>query len=92
MSKHIYKNTPIKIVTKLGSKGLTTDYAFLVNFDDKYLLERNSEGQLIIRDESICNFLVTITRAKIKTYIFTGEKDLPTYLDWVGNDLIDELL
>jgi hypothetical protein len=92
MEKHVYKNTPIKIVTKLGSKGLTTDYAFLVNFDDKYLLERNTEGNLTISDESICNFLVTITRAKIKTYIFTSEKDLPTYLNWVGNDLIEELL
>jgi len=91
MAKHVYKNTPIKIVTKLGSKGLTTDYSFLVNFDDKYLLERNSEGQLSISDESICNFLVTMTRAKIKTYIFTSEKELPTYLNWVGNDLIEEL-
>ena len=92
MAKHVYKNTPIKIVTRLGSKGLTTDYAFLVNFDDKYLLERNSEGILTISDESICNFLVTITRAKIKTYIFTSERDLPTYLNWIGNDLIEELL
>lgn len=92
MAKHVYKNTPIKIVTKLGSKGLTTDYSFLVNFDDKYLLERNSEGQLSITDESICNFLVTITRAKIKSYIFTSQKELPTYLNWVGNDLIEEIL
>ncbi|MBI1939859.1 MAG: AAA family ATPase [Ignavibacteriales bacterium] len=92
MAKHVYKNTQIKIVTRLGSKGLTTDYAFLVNFDDKYLLERNAEGILAISDESICNFLVTITRAKIKTYIFTGEKDLPTYLQWVGNDLVEEIL
>jgi superfamily I DNA/RNA helicase len=92
VAKHVYKNTPIKIVTRLGSKGLTTDYAFLVNYDDKYLLERNTEGILTISDESICNFLVTITRAKIRTYIFTGESDLPTYLNWVGNDLIEELL
>lgn len=92
MAKHVYKNTQIKIVTRLGSKGLTTDYAFLVNFDDKYLLEKNAEGVLAISDESICNFLVTITRAKIKTYIFTGERNLPTYLQWVGNDLVEEIL
>jgi len=82
IQKHIYKNTPIKIATILGSKGLTRDYTFLVNFDNKYLLERNGK-KLSVTDGSICKFLVALTRAKIKTYIYTSGNIYPTYLEWI---------
>ncbi len=90
MPKHIYKNTPIKIATILGSKGLTTDYTFLVNFDDKYLLDHAPDGSAVITDVSICKFLVALTRAKTKTYIYTSENALPTYLKWIGDEFIEE--
>jgi len=90
IGKNIYKDIPIKIVTILGSKGLTRDITFLVNFDDKYLLERDGKS-LKTTDASICKFLVSLTRATIKTYIFTGEPKYPTYLDWIGNEYLTEI-
>jgi superfamily I DNA/RNA helicase len=92
IAKNIYKNTPIKIVTILGSKGLTTDYAFLVNFDDRYLLDHSTDRKGTITDVSICKFLVALTRAKMKIYVFTSESNLPTYLKWIGSELIEEQL
>lgn len=90
IGKNIYKDTPIKIVTILGSKGLTRDITFLVNFDDKYLLERDGKS-LITTDSSICKFLVSLTRATTKTYIFTGESKYPTYVEWIGNEFLSEI-
>ncbi len=89
IQKHIYKNTPIKIATILGSKGLTRDYTFLVNFDNKYLLEQNGK-KLSVTDGSICKFLVALTRAKTKTYIYTSENRYPTYLEWIGKEFIED--
>lgn len=90
IGKNIYKDTSIKIVTILGSKGLTRDVTFLVNFDDKYLLERDGRS-LKITDTSICKFLVSLTRATTKTYIFTSESKYPTYVDWIGNEYLNEI-
>ncbi len=85
VKKHIYKNIPIKITNILGAIGLTTDYAFLVNFDDQYLLDNKN-----VTDKSICQFLVALTRAKTKTYIFTSKNDYPTYLQWIENQFFEE--
>ena len=78
----IYKNTPVKITNILGSKGLTKDYVFLVNFDDKYLI--GDKGK--ITDEKICNFLVALTRAKKRVYIFFQKS--PTFVEWIDNSFI----
>ncbi|MBU1626536.1 AAA family ATPase, partial [bacterium] len=61
ISRNIFRDIPIKIVTILGSKGLTRDVSFLVNFDDRYLLERDGQN-LIPSDTKICGFLVSLTR------------------------------
>lgn len=90
MQKNIYKNIPIKITTMLGSKGLTRDYSFLVNFDDKYILDINENGKATVRDGSIYKFLVALTRAKTRTYIFTSEDRLPTFVDWIGDEFYIE--
>ncbi len=78
--KEAYKDIPLKITTILGSKGLTSSYVFLVNFDDKYLLEKNGK---IISDESICKFLVALTRAKRRVYVYSNGSKLPVYIDWI---------
>ncbi len=90
ISKNIFRDIPIKIVTILGSKGLTKDISFLVNFDDRYLLERE-ERLFIPSDSSICKFLVSLTRAKIKTYVFTSQNSYPTYIDWIGSDYLQAI-
>jgi len=79
---NIHKNTPIKITNILGSKGLTKDYVFLVNFDDKYLIGDKNK----ITDEKICNFLVSLTRAKKKVYIFSQKT--PTFAEWIDAKFI----
>ena len=71
----------------MGSKGLTRDYSFLVNFDDKYLLEKDqTSGKMKMTNEAICKFLVALTRAKTRTYIFTSENNLPTFVNWIGGE------
>jgi len=88
--KNIYKNTPIKIVTMLGAKGLTRDYAFLVNFDDRFLLDRDDGGSLVVSDGSICRFLVSLTRARERVTIYTSKKESPTYLDWIPDEHLND--
>lgn len=89
-TKNIYKNTNIKITTILGSKGLTRDYVFLVNFDDKYILEKNN-NEFKTTNTNICQFLVSITRARIRNYIFTGENKIPTFVKWMNKDSYEEI-
>lgn len=88
--KNIYKNTPIKIVTVLGSKGLTRDYAFLVNFDDRFLLDRDDDRSMKITDGSICRFLVALTRARERVCIYTSKNEYPTYVQWIADEFIDD--
>jgi len=78
--KNIYQNTPIKIVTMLGAKGLTRDYAFLVNFDDRFLLDRGDDSLMKITDGGICKFLVALTRARERVCIYTSKNEYPTSL------------
>jgi len=90
ISKNIFRDIPIKIVTILGSKGLTRDVSFLVNFDDRYLLNRE-EQNLRPTDTNICGFLVALTRAKSKTFIFTAQSEYPTYVRWLGHEFVQEI-
>ena len=87
--KNIYRNTPIKIVTILGAKGLTRDYTFLVNFDDRFLLEKHGKS-LRITDGSICKFLVSLTRARKQVCVYTSKDKYPEYVQWIPEDLIDD--
>ncbi|MDD5638576.1 MAG: AAA family ATPase [Candidatus Pacebacteria bacterium] len=82
--KRVNKNIPIKITTILGAKGFTSDYVFLVNFDDKYILEKGGK----ITDENICKFLVALTRARRRIYIYTSQTKLPTFVNWIDKDYI----
>lgn len=88
--KNIYKHTPIKIVTMLGAKGLTRDYTFLVNFDDRYLLVRGNDRALHVTDETICRFLVALTRARRRVAIYTSKREYPTFVQWLADDLVED--
>ncbi len=74
----------------MGSKGLTRDHTFLVNFDDRFLLDRNDEGELEVSDVSICKFIVSLTRAKERVSIYTGVTESPTYVQWINDEFIDD--
>jgi hypothetical protein len=84
-SKTLIRNIPIKLTNIPGSKGLTSDYVFIVNFDDKYILEKGEH----ITDEVICKFLVAITRAKKRVYIYTSQDSLPTFVNWIDRQYIE---
>ncbi len=84
ITKKTYKDVPIRITTILGSKGLTSDYVFMVNFDNKYML-KNGDAT----DEAICMFLVALTRAKKQASIYTSDKDLPNFVNWINPKNID---
>lgn len=86
-NKKVSKNIPIKITTILGSKGLTRDYVFLVNFDDRFILDKGK----IITDENICKFIVALTRAKRRVYIYTSKDSFPTFVSWIDNQYIKEI-
>lgn len=79
-SGHVYSDTKIKITTILGSKGLSYDYVFMINFDDKYLIPSGG-----IDDESINKFLVALTRSKKKIIIHTAQKTTePKFISWIA--------
>lgn len=86
-NKKVSKNIPIKITTILGSKGLTKDYVFLVNFDDRFILDKGK----IITDENICKFIVALTRATRRAYIYTSKENFPTFVSWIDNQYIKEI-
>ena len=84
VTKKTYKDVPIRITTILGSKGLTNDYVFMVNFDNKYILEKGKTT-----DEVICKFLVALTRARKRAYIYTSDEDLPSFTKWINSKNIE---
>jgi hypothetical protein len=69
----------IKLTTILKSKGLSYDYVFLVNFDDRYLIPGGD-----VTDESIHKFLVALTRSRKKITIFSSQDNGPTFVKWIG--------
>jgi hypothetical protein len=77
--KNPCSDTKIKLTTILGSKGLSYDYVFLVNFDDKYLIPAPQN----ITDERINGFLVALTRSRKKITIFSSQGQGPTFVTWI---------
>jgi superfamily I DNA/RNA helicase len=76
----VHQAVKIKLTTILGSKGLSYDYVFMVNFDDTYLLPQSGE----IDDESINKFLVALTRSRKKISIYTSKNTEPVFVDWIS--------
>lgn len=76
----VHNSVRIKITTILGSKGLSYDYVFMVNFDNRYLIP--STG---IDDESINKFLVALTRSRKKVHIYTGQLHESTFVSWIDD-------
>jgi superfamily I DNA/RNA helicase len=75
----VHHSAKVKITTILGSKGLSYDYVFMVNFDDQYLIPNG------VDDESISKFLVALTRSKKKIHIFTSKTTEPKFVSWIDS-------
>lgn len=80
------KKIPIKITTIHGSKGLSEDYVFITHFDDEYFIK----DKRIIYDQEICNFVVSLARAKIKVFLISSSKKRPTFLEWIKKNRVEE--
>lgn len=83
LSGDLHCSFKIKITTILGSKGLSYDYVFMVNFDDRYLLTQDGSQ---VDDESINKFLVALTRSRKKISIYTSKTTEPTFVAWINDD------
>lgn len=80
VSNKVHHMVKIKITTILGSKGLSYDYVFLANFDDRYLVPTNG-----IDDESINKFLVALTRSRKRIFIYTSNRTEPQFVSWIDS-------
>ena len=80
-------NIPIKITTIPSSKGLDEDYVFIVDFDDRFFLEKSG----VCSDQKIYDFLVALTRARKKVYLISCDTKEPTFLSWIDESRIEKI-
>jgi superfamily I DNA/RNA helicase len=78
------RKLPITVSTIQGSKGLSADIVFIAYFDDAFFITR---GGMI--DKDVCNFLVSLTRAKKKVFLLSSQNKRPKFLEWIDNSRID---
>jgi superfamily I DNA/RNA helicase len=78
----------IELVTVTSSKGLSAEYVYYVGIDNKILLDKETND---FTDQSICEFLVGITRAKEKLTLISLEDDNPKILDFVNQERISRV-
>jgi superfamily I DNA/RNA helicase len=82
------KKIPIKSTTIQSAKGLAAEYVFITHFDDQYFIKDKNK----ISDQDICNFLVSLTRAKRKVFLISSKtNDEPTFLKWINGNWIEKL-
>jgi len=76
------RKIPITITTTQGSKGLDADYVFITFFDDQYFVEDKDKTK--ISDQDICKFLVALTRARKKAFLYSSDVNKkPVFLEWI---------
>jgi superfamily I DNA/RNA helicase len=81
------RKIPIKGTTIQSAKGLSADIVFITHFDDQYFIQ-NRDNRTIC-DQDICNFLVSITRAKQSLFLISTVETRPIFLDWISKDRIN---
>lgn len=79
----------ITATTIQSSKGLAADYVFITHFDDRYFIKDEDKSK--ISDQDICNFIVALTRAKRKVFLFSSDtRKKPLFLKWIDKKRIRE--
>ena len=81
------RNIPIRITTIPSSKGLAEDYVFIVDFDDRFFLEKGGECS----DQKVFDLLVALTRARRKIFLMSSEAKEPKLLTWIANERIERV-
>lgn len=77
------KKIPITGTTIRSSKGLSAEYVFITHFDQRYL-----PGKDGATDQSICNVLVALTRARKKVCLISTTDDSSEFLSWIDKNRI----
>jgi superfamily I DNA/RNA helicase len=81
------RKIPIKGTTIQSAKGLAADLVFITHFDDQYFIQHKDKKT--ISDQDICNFLVSITRAKQSLFLISTDGSNPTFLNWISKKRIN---
>jgi len=81
------RSIPIKITTIPSSKGLAEDYVFIVDFDDRFFLEKGGNCS----DQKVYDFLVALTRARKKVFLISCDEGTPTFLSWIESRRIENV-
>lgn len=85
------KDIPITCTTVESSKGLSADYVFITHFDDFYFLGQEKKKIKLPENQTLCNFLVALTRARHRAYLISSRDEQPTYLKWIDPERIEKL-
>jgi len=81
------RNIPIKITTIPSSKGLAEDYVFILDFDDRFFLEKGEKCS----DQKIYDFLVALTRARRKVFLISCDTKQPKFLTWIRKERVEHV-
>jgi superfamily I DNA/RNA helicase len=82
----------IVCTTRIGSKGLSAGYVFVVGFVDGYFASSN----VGINDDDVCQFLVALSRTRkechlISTDVYHGRPEQPSpLLEWIAAERVEE--
>ena len=77
------RRIPIKVTTVQGSKGLADDIVFVTGADDRFFI-----GKGAITDRCVCNFLVSMTRAKRKLFLVSSPGATSTLVSWIDQQRV----
>ncbi|MHA1170386.1 MAG: UvrD-helicase domain-containing protein, partial [Candidatus Hodarchaeales archaeon] len=81
------RKVPIKVTTIQSSKGLDADFVFITYFDNRYFIKNKDKSK--ISDQDVCNFVVSLTRARKKAYLISSNSNSePTFLKWINSNRI----
>lgn len=86
------KEPTIVCTSRIGSKGLSAGYVFVVGFVDRYF----ASSSVGITDDDICQFLVALSRARkecqlISADLYHGRPEHPSpLLTWISTERIEE--
>ena len=81
------RDIPIKVTTIPSSKGLAEDYVFIVDFDDRFFLEKDKSCS----DQKIFDFLVALTRARKKVFLISCDAKQPKFLTWIEKSRFESI-
>ena len=82
------RKIPIKVTTIQSSKGLAEEYVFITHFDNQFF---GGSEKRKLTDQDICNFLVSLTRARKQVFLISSQKEDPTLLKWIKPERIERI-